>query len=98
MRKIRTIKKNWYDWLIKQTVAREKKPKIIRDKLTDQIVRDIWTLIETKEEKEKRKKKKCNERLIKDMINRDIRTFFEQEEDYFKTNRVSNFWSNNDIE
>ena len=58
MRKIRTIKKNWYDWLIKQTVAREKKPKIIRDKLTDQIVRDIWTLIETKEEKEKRKKKR----------------------------------------
>ena len=38
-------------------MAREKKPKIIRDKLTDKIVRDIWTLIVTKEDKEKRKKR-----------------------------------------
>ena len=38
-------------------MAREKKPKIIRDKLTYKIVRDIWILIETKEDKEKRKKR-----------------------------------------
>ena len=45
------------------------------------------------------KKKKQNERIIKDIIIRDIRTFFEQkEEDYYKPKRVSNFWNNNYIE
>ena len=44
MKKIRPVEKNWYDSLIKQTVAKEKKPKIIRDKLKDEIIRDIWTL------------------------------------------------------
>ena len=29
---------------------------------------------------------------------KDIRTFFEQEEDYYKPERVSNFWYNNYIE
>ena len=47
MKKIRPIKKNWYDWLIKRTMAREKKPKIIRDKLKDKIITNIWTIFET---------------------------------------------------
>ena len=45
----------------------------------------------TEEEKEERKK---NERLIKDKIIRDIKTLFQQEEDYYKPKRVSSFWNN----
>ena len=63
--------------LIKETMVREKKPTIIRDKLKDKIIRDIWTLFETGEEKEERKKKRHNERIIKDRITREIRTLFE---------------------
>ena len=53
MKKIRTIKKTWFDRLIKQSMM-GKKPKIIRDKLKDKIISDIWTLIETEEKKEDR--------------------------------------------
>ena len=35
---------------------------------------------------------------IKDRIIRDIKTFFERHEDYYKPARVGNFWSNNYIE
>ena len=56
MRKVRPIKKNWFGPLIKQIMVREKKPKIHGDKLKDKIIRDIWTLFETEEEKEERKK------------------------------------------
>ena len=35
---------------------------------------------------------------IKDRIIRDNRTLFEQEDDYYKPKRVSNFWNNNYIE
>ena len=38
-------------------MVREKKPKIIRYKLKDKIIRDIWALLETEEEKEERKKR-----------------------------------------
>ena len=34
-----------------------KKPKIIRDKLKDEIINDIWILLETIKEKEDRKKR-----------------------------------------
>ena len=37
-------------------MAREKKPKIIRGELKDEIIRDIWTLFET-DEKEERKRR-----------------------------------------
>ena len=54
--------------------------------------------------KQKKKKKiyvyinkKHNERIVKDRIIRDIRTLFEQEEDY-EPKRVSNFWNNIYIE
>ena len=43
----------------------------------------------------KSEKKKKNGRLTKDEIIRDIRTFFEQEEDYYKPKWVSSFWYNN---
>ena len=40
-----------------------------------------------------------NNRLIKDIIIRDIRKLFEQqEEDYYKPKRVINFWNKNYIE
>ena len=41
--------------------------------------------------------KKGNE-AIKDKIVRDIKTLFEQEEDYYKLVRVAIFWNNNYIE
>ena len=56
MRKISPIKRNWFDRLIKQSVMR-KKSKIIRDKLKDKIINDIWTIFETEEEKENGKKR-----------------------------------------
>ena len=95
MKKIRPIKKNCCDGLIKQTMVKEKKQKMIRDKLKDEVIRDIWVIFETEEEKEERKKKKHNERTIKDRTIRDIRTLFEQEEDYYDPKRVTNFWNIN---
>ena len=93
MKKIRSIKRNWFDWLIKQRVV-GKKPKIISVKLKDKIINDIRTLFEKKE-----KKDKYNERIINDRIIKDIRTLSEQhEEDYHKPERVSNFWNNRHIE
>ena len=52
MKKISPIKKNLFDELIKQNVMRNK-PKIIRDNLKDKIIRDIWTLFGTVDEKKK---------------------------------------------
>ena len=52
-----------------------KKPKIIIDKLKDEIINDIWKLFETK--KEERKKNKHNGRMNKDFTFR-FRTCFEQ--------------------
>ena len=56
MKKIRAIIRNWFDWLIKQSVM-GKKPKIIRDKLKDKIINNIWELFNIEKEKEDRKKK-----------------------------------------
>ena len=53
-----------------------KKPKIIRGKLKDKIIRDITRRFETK--KEERKEKKDNKGINKDRIIRDIRTLFER--------------------
>ena len=44
------------------------------------------------------RKKEINIRLIKDRIIVDIGALFEQQEDYYKPKRVSNFWNNNYIE
>ena len=50
-----------------------------------------------KKQKERNQiKKKNNDRLTKDRVIRDIRALFELEEekDYYKPKRVSNFWNN----
>ena len=77
MKKIRPIIRNWLDQLIKQKVM-VKKPKIIRDKLKDKLIKDIWILFDTAKEKQDRKKKQ-NEKTIKDVIIRDMRILFERE-------------------
>ena len=56
MKKIRPVKRNWFDRLIKQNLM-GKKPKIISDKLKDKIINDIWTLFDVEEEKEDREEK-----------------------------------------
>ena len=61
MKKIRSVVRNWFDQLIKQSVM-GKKPKIIRDKLKDKIINVIWTIFDTEKEREERKKKKQNEK------------------------------------
>ena len=43
-------------------------------------------------------KKKHNDRIIKSRRTKDITILFEQEEDYYKPEKVSNFWNNNYIE
>ena len=48
-----------------------------------------------KKERNLLKKKETNKRLVKDRIIRDIKTLFEQQEDdYYKPQRVNNFWNN----
>ena len=61
MKKIRSVVRNWFDQLIKQSVM-GKKPKIIRDKLKDKIINVIWTIFDTEKERDERKKKKQNEK------------------------------------
>ena len=61
MKKIRSVVRNWFDQLIKQSVM-GKKPKIIRDKLKDKIINVVWTIFDTEKEREERKKKKQNEK------------------------------------
>ena len=48
-----------------------------------------------KQKKKKKIEKKTDKRIIKDRITRDIRTLFEQEENYYEPKRVSNFGNNN---
>ena len=45
MKKIKAIIRNWFDRSIKQSVM-GKKPKLIRDKLNDKIINDIWRLFD----------------------------------------------------
>ena len=49
------------------------KPEIIRDKLKDKIINDIWTLFDLKKEKD-------DEKIMKNKIIRDIRTLFNKKE------------------
>ena len=53
-----------------------------------------------KKKEENEKKKETNNRITKDRIIRDTRKLFKQEEekDYCKPKRVSNFWNNNYVE
>ena len=47
------IIRKWFDWLINKNVIR-KKPEIIRDKLKDNIIRDISRRFEPKKEERKK--------------------------------------------
>ena len=47
--------------------------------------------LKQKKKKKRKKKPEHNERLIKDKIIRDIRSLCEQEEEYYKPKKVSNF-------
>ena len=90
MKKIRPMIKNCFDQLIKQNVM-GKKPKIIRDKLKDKIVKiSEYFLILKKNTAKRRSKMK---KIIKDNLIGDMRILFEQEreEDYSGPKRVSNF-------
>ena len=96
MKKVRPMIKNCFDQLIKQNVM-GKKPKIIRDKLKDKIVKiSEYFLILKKNTAKRRSKMK---KIIKDNLIGDMRILFEQEreEDYSGPKRVSNFWNNNYI-
>ena len=53
LKKLRPVIRSWFDQLIKQKVM-ENKPKIIRDKLNDKIIRGKWTLFQQKKEKRKK--------------------------------------------
>ena len=52
MKKTRTIIRKWFDRLSNK-ITMEKKPKAIRDKLKDNIIRDIGTPFYTKKKKER---------------------------------------------
>ena len=55
----------------------------------------FWKVRRKKKERNLLKKKETNKRLVKDRIIRDIKTLFEQQEDdYYKPQRVNNFWNN----
>ena len=49
MKKLRPFIRNWFDQLIKPNFMR-KKPKVIRDKLKDKIIRDFRTLFEQEDD------------------------------------------------
>ena len=56
MKKVRPIIRKWFDQFINKTVM-WKKSKISRDKSKDQIINDIWRLVDT--EKKRRKKEEA---------------------------------------
>ena len=64
MKKIRSIMRKLFDKLIKQNVMTNK-PKIIREKLKDKIIRYIWTLFETEREKNKERNQRKRKNKMK---------------------------------
>ena len=65
--------------------------------MEENIIKDVRNLFRLKKEINVTAIKE--NKVIKDRILRDIRNIFEhEEEDYFKSVRVGNFWSNNYIE
>ena len=73
-------------------------PFILKNKkeIIDRITRDfLWNRRSKRRKKEIRRKTEYNKTLVKDRLIRDIRTLFEQGEDYCK---IINFWNNNYIE
>ena len=58
----------------------------------------FWNRSKKKKKEGSQIKKEINNLLIKDRTTRDIRTLFEQEKDYCKPKKVSNFWNSNYVE
>ena len=83
----------------KETKIRNiRNPFILKNKkeIIDRITRDFLRNRRSKRrKKEIRRKTEYNKTLVKDRLIRDIRTLFEQGEDYCK---IINFWNNNYIE
>ena len=83
----------------KETKIRNiRNPFILKNKkeIIDRITRDfLWNRRSKRRKKEIRRKTEYNKTLVKDRLIRDIRTLFEQEENYCK---IINFWNNNYIE
>ena len=83
----------------KETKIRNiRNPFILKNKkeIIDRITRDfLWNRRSKRRKKEIRRKTEYNKTLVKDRLIRDIRTLFEQGEDYCK---IINFWNNNYIE
>ena len=65
MKKIRPIIRKLFDQLIIQNVMR-KKPKIIKDKLKNKIIGDIWRLFDSVKKRKRRNEKRSN--IIIDII------------------------------
>ena len=84
---------------LKETKIRNiRNPFILKNKkeIIDRITRDfLWNRRSKRRKKEIRRKTEYNKTLVKDRLIRDIRTLFEQGEDYCK---IINFWNNNYIE
>ena len=75
------MKVSWLDKKLENNIIKER----LKRETDDITIKDIRSLFRLKEENE----------AIKERVVRNIRNFFEYEEDYYKLIRLGNFWSNN---
>ena len=75
------MKVSWLDKKLEDNIIKER----LKRETDDITIKDIRSLFRLKEENE----------AIKERVVRNIRNFFEYEEDYYKLIRLGNFWSNN---
>ena len=75
------MKVSWLDKKLEDNIIKER----LKIEIDDITIKDIRSLFRLKEENE----------AIKERVVRNIRNFFEYEEDYYKLIRLGNFWSNN---
>ena len=75
------MKVSWLDKKLEHNIIKER----LKRETDDITIKDIRSLFRLKEENE----------AIKERVVRNIRNFFEYEEDYYKLIRLGNFWSNN---
>ena len=74
------MKVSWLDKKLEDNIIKER----LKRETDDITIKDIRSLFRLKEENE----------AIKERVVRNIRNFFEYEEDYYKLIRLGNFWSN----
>ena len=75
------MKVSWLDKKLEDNIIKER----LKREIDDITIKDIRSLFRLKEENE----------AIKERVVRNIRNFFEYEEDYYNLIRLGNFWSNN---